>query len=190
MDKGTLRNTYLEKRLSLSTDEYQKRNQLLINRLLNYLDIGKIHFVHSFLAMTDKKEVDTFAIIEEIRSGNPEIRIAISKTLPKGELSHFLLNDQTKIEKNNWGIPEPVEGEAADIEEIDIVLVPLISFDKEGHRIGYGKGYYDRFLKKVSRAKKIGLALTPPLDHIPYSDRMDVRLDACISPFDIYEFSQ
>lgn len=188
MDKRTLRNTYLEKRLSLSTAEYQKRNQLLINRLLNYLDIENIHFVHSFLAMTDKKEVNTFAIIDAIRSISPKMLIAVSKTVAKGELSHYMLNEQTRIEKNNWGIPEPVAGEAANINEIDVVLVPLISFDKEGHRIGYGKGYYDRFLKKVPQAKKVGLALTPPLDHIPYSNEMDVRLDACVSPFENYEF--
>ncbi|UII33510.1 5-formyltetrahydrofolate cyclo-ligase [Fulvivirga ulvae] len=179
---------YLAKRLTLSPPEYNKRNRLLADKLIEYIDFVQVRFMHIFLSMTDKYEVDTFTIIRIVRELNPDIKIAICKTLPKGELSHYILNDRTRIEKNKWGIPEPVEGEAADIEEIDLVLVPLISFDKLGHRIGYGKGFYDRFLKKVPHAKKVGLALTPPLDTIEYSDEMDVKLDACVSPFEIYEF--
>lgn len=188
MDKNTLRETYLEKRLFLDPREYKRRNLLLIDQLMEFLDFKEIGFIHTFLSMSDKNEVDTFAIIETIRELNPEIIIAVSKTLPKGDLSHYLLNEHTKVLKNNWGIPEPVEGEAARITDIDIVLVPLICFDKQGQRIGYGKGYYDRFLKKVPNAKKIGLALTPPLDIITYADEMDVKLDACISPFKSYSF--
>lgn len=188
VNKNTLRKVYLEKRLSLSSDEYQNRNRLLIDRLVEFIDFRQTRFMHTFLSMTDKHEVDTFSIIKVARELNPEINIAICKTLPKGELSHYLLNERTRVEKNSWGIPEPVEGEAADIDNFDLVLVPLISFDKAGHRIGYGKGFYDRFLKKVPQAKKVGLALTPPLDIIEYADDMDVRLDACVSPFEVYQF--
>lgn len=188
VDKNTLRKVYLEKRLSLSQQEYESRNHQLLEHLMSLLNFTQVKFLHTFLAMIDKKEVNTFSIIKTVRGLNPDILIAVSKTLPKGDLAHYLLNERTSIKVNNWGIPEPVEGEAADISKIDLVLVPLISFDKEGHRIGYGKGYYDRFLKKVPQAKKIGLALTPPLDHIPYSDEMDVKLDACVSPFGVYHF--
>ena len=188
VDKNTLRQVYLGKRLTLSQQEYKRRNSLLLDRLIEYIDFSQVKFMHTFLSMADKYEVDTFSIIKTVKELNPEINIAICKTLPKGELSHYFLNDRTRIEKNKWGIPEPVEGEAADIAEIDLVLVPLISFDKAGHRIGYGKGFYDRFLKKVPQAKKVGLALTPPLDSIEYTDEMDVKLNACVSPFKIYNF--
>lgn len=188
VDKNTLRKVYLEKRLALSAEEYQRRNRLLIDRLIAYVDFAQVRYMHTFLSMTDKHEVDTYSIIKVARELNPDINVAICKTLPKGELSHYLLNERTRIEKNKWGIPEPVEGEAANIEAIDLVLVPLISFDRVGHRIGYGKGFYDRFLKKVPQAKKIGLALTPPLDIIEYSNEMDVKLNACVSPFEVYDF--
>ncbi|MBL6444961.1 5-formyltetrahydrofolate cyclo-ligase [Fulvivirga sp. 29W222] len=188
VDKNTLRKVYLEKRLTLSAEEYQRRNKLLIDRLIEYIDFTQVNFLHTFLSITDKYEVDTFSVIKIVRELNPDINIVICKTLPKGELSHYKLNDRTRIEKNKWGIPEPVEGDIADIEGIDLVLVPLICFDKVGHRVGYGKGFYDRFLKKVPKARKVGLALTPPLDIIKYSDEMDVRLNMCVSPFETYEF--
>lgn len=188
VDKNTLRKTYLEKRLALDPQEYLRRNQLLIEQLTTFLKPHNVGYMHIFLSMTDKNEVDTFAIIEALRVLKPGLTIAVSKTLPKGQLSHYILNENTKVLKNSWGIPEPVEGEAAHIPDIDLVFVPLISFDKTGHRIGYGKGYYDRFLKRVPHATKIGLAITPPLDLIPYSDDLDVKLDVCVSPFEIYNF--
>lgn len=163
---------------------------MLAERLLRFINFDEVRSVHTFLSMTDKNEVDTFSIIDAMKRRNAGIAIAVSKTLPKGELAHYQLNEHTTIEKNNWGIPEPVEGSAAVIHELDVVLVPLISFDLEGHRIGYGKGYYDRFLKTVPRAQKIGLALTPPLDHIPYSHEHDVQLDACVTPFNVYEYNK
>ena len=188
VDKNTLRQVYLEKRLFLSSEEYLRRNTLLLHQLLNYVDFKAVSCLHTFLSIVEKNEVDTVSIIDAVKAVNPEINIGICKTLSQGELAHFILNAKTVIEKNKWGIPEPVEGEALDIGKIDLVLVPLISFDKSGHRIGYGKGFYDRFLKKIPQAQKIGLALTPPLDVIQYADELDVKLDACVTPFGVYEF--
>jgi len=187
-DKKTLRGVYLEKRLFLSKKELHRRNTLLLVRLFQQIDFTQVNFFHTFLSITEKKEVDTFSIMEKATLKHPGIGIIISKTLPKGELQHYHHTEETIIETNNWGIPEPVSGSLAKLDDIDLVLVPLITFDKLGHRIGYGKGYYDRFLKKVPQAKKIGLSLAPPLDVIPYADEMDVKMDMCITPFNSYEF--
>lgn len=187
-DKKTLRSVYLEKRLFLSKEEHLRRNSMLLERLFQCIDFTQVNFLHTFLSITEKKEVDTFSIIEKASFQHPDIGIIISKTLPKGELQHYHHTEETIIKPNNWGIPEPISGHLAELDEIDLVLVPLITFDKQGHRIGYGKGYYDRFLKKVPQAKKIGISLAPPLDVIPYADEMDVKMDMCITPFRSYEF--
>jgi len=188
VDKNTLRTVYLEKRLTLSENEYALRNQLLANRIFDTINLSNVKSVHIFLSIDSKKEVLTSPIIEKLKTLNKGVVINISKTLKNGELSNFEFTDASDIKPNKWGIPEPVDGKISNLGAIDIVFVPLISFDKAGHRIGYGKGYYDRFLKKIPKAQKIGLSLSPPLDKILYISNMDVKLDVCITPFKEYNF--
>ena len=73
---------------------------------------------------------------------------------------HFLQDDEMYFEKNQYGIPEPIGGVTVDEKDIDIVFIPLLAFDELGNRVGYGKGYYDRFLSKCRKdVLKIGLSL-------------------------------
>jgi len=186
--KKVLRKVFLEKRLFLSEEEYLHRNTLLQSSIANHIDFKKFQCLHTFLSIASKKEVLTQPIIGQALAQNPNISVLVSKTLPGNKLSHYLYNQDTKIVINNWGIPEPSEADPISPAEVDLVLVPLITFDRLGHRIGYGKGYYDRFLKTIPHARKVGLSLAPTLDLIPFSDVMDVRLDSCITPFKVYEF--
>ncbi|MEP2773199.1 MAG: 5-formyltetrahydrofolate cyclo-ligase [Fulvivirga sp.] len=186
--KKVLRKVFLEKRLFLSEEEYLHRNTLLQSNIAKHIDFKKFQCLHTFLSIASKKEVLTQPIIGQALAQNPNISVLVSKTLPGNQLSHYLYNQDTKIVINNWGIPEPSEAEPISPSKVDLVLVPLITFDRLGHRIGYGKGYYDRFLKTIPNARKVGLSLAPTLDLIPFSDEMDVRLDSCITPFKVYEF--
>ena len=80
----------------------------------------------------------------------------------ENQLSHILLTDATLIRPNALGIPEPVGGLEVPIENVEVVFVPLLAYDKKGNRIGYGKGYYDRFLSTCpTRCIKIGLSFSP-----------------------------
>ena len=186
--KKILRDIFLAKRMFLSDSEYHSRNKKLKENLARFIAFEKYNYLHTFLSIAAKKEVLTAPIIELAKSQNPQIKVLITKTLPESQLAHFLLEHNTIIETNKWGIPEPVNATPFSHEKVDLILIPLISFDRSGHRIGYGKGYYDRFLKSVPNAKKIGLSLGPPLDLIPFSDEMDVKLDACFTPFATYSF--
>ena len=68
-------------------------------------------------------------------------------------------------------------------EELDLIFVPLLAYDKKGHRVGYGKGYYDRFLKECKDdCIKIGFSFFEPEDSIEGVNRHDVKLDYCITP--------
>lgn len=72
---------------------------------------------------------------------------------------------------------------------LDAVLVPLIAFDARGFRVGYGKGFYDRFLKTCrADCLKIGLSLFPPVEKIADTADFDVKLDACATPEKIWRF--
>ncbi len=91
--------------------------------------------------------------------------------------------------ENSWGISEPSSGARIKPEEIDMVVVPLLCFDVSGHRTGYGKGFYDRFLAACrSDCVKIGVSHFGPVDRIDDIREHDVRLDACVTPGHTYTF--
>ncbi len=105
------------------------------------------------------------------------------------EMHSVIVNDQTEFELNKFGIPEPVNATPMFPEEIDLVIVPLLAYSLKGHRVGYGKGYYDRFLKECRNdVIKIGFSYFAPEQDIAGTNRFDVKLDYCISPEKIYSF--
>jgi 5-formyltetrahydrofolate cyclo-ligase len=188
VNKQVLRETYLEKRLFLSEEEYVLRNSLLSQRFMESVDLSATTSLHTFLPMLEKREVNTWLIINFLRRQHPHINLYTSRTLADGHLEHYLLLEETRLKVSKWGIPEPVDTKPVSLNDLHIILVPLISFDKKGHRIGYGKGYYDRFLKKFPGALKIGVSLSPPLDKINFMDERDVAMHTCITPYAYYKF--
>lgn len=102
--------------------------------------------------------------------------------------SYFL--EGSKPALNAWGIPEPTQGILTDPSIIDFILVPLLAFDTQGYRVGYGKGYYDRFLKDCRNdSKKIGLSFFPPEKTISDLFEEDFRIDAVVTPDKLYTFN-
>ena len=188
VDKDLLRKTFLEKRLLLSKAELENRNRKLCDLLVSRIKSNGLDTVHIFMTIQGKKEVDTKRIAQALSKVNPDVSFITSKTKPKGILEHYEISENTKFEINKWGIPEPVGAVKADISKIDLVLIPLVVFDRSGHRIGYGKGYYDRFLKQVPQAMKLGVSLGPPLDTINGVGQHDIAMDACCTPFEYYKF--
>ncbi|RZJ25904.1 MAG: 5-formyltetrahydrofolate cyclo-ligase, partial [Flavobacterium sp.] len=134
-------------------------------------------------------EVDT-GLILHILSGKDR-NILISKSnFETRSMTHFLLTDNTKLEVNEYGIPEPVEGIEVPSNKIEVVFVPLLAFDKYGNRIGYGKGFYDKFLAECNpETIKIGLSFFEAAE--PWEDvfQSDVRLDYCVTPEKVYNFN-
>jgi 5-formyltetrahydrofolate cyclo-ligase len=104
-------------------------------------------------------------------------------------MSAIMVDDETAFEENKYGITEPVDGEVIDPQEIDMVLVPLFAFDKNGNRVGYGKGYYDRFLKNCREdVILVGISYFEPVEKIYDTHDYDVPLNFCITPQNLYEF--
>ena len=90
---------------------------------------------------------------------------------------------------NKWGIPEPLPFNLVGPEQIDAVLVPLVGFDTIGHRIGFGKGFYDRYLPLCRPdCLKIGISLFDPVDLIDEVESHDIPLDIAICPAKLYDF--
>jgi 5-formyltetrahydrofolate cyclo-ligase len=184
MTKQELRKIYLEKRKALSEAEYLHLNRLLCDHFFAGIDLSFVKVLHSFLPIVEKKEPDTWLIINRIQREFTHIRISIPKmNTSSGKLEHYFFEGPLQLKKNSWEIDEPGHGIPTPVEKIDIVLVPLLAFDNAGHRIGYGKGFYDRFLAECRNdCKRVGISLFPASEfNIPATDS-DFRLTHAITP--------
>jgi 5-formyltetrahydrofolate cyclo-ligase len=91
---------------------------------------------------------------------------------------------------DEWGIPVPQESVRVTATKIQVVFVPLLAYDKSGHRLGFGKGFYDRFLASLEQPiLKVGLSFFTPEDAIPVEPH-DIPLDYCITPEQILKFNK
>ncbi|MGC1205732.1 MAG: 5-formyltetrahydrofolate cyclo-ligase [Flavobacteriaceae bacterium] len=187
MTKAELRKTYKTLRNNVSEHDIDTFSLSIANQLLK-LPIWQHSFYHIFLSIEELKEINTDYILN-ILSGKDK-NILISKSdFGTGEMTHFLLTDNTIIKKNTYNIPEPVDGIEILNDKIDVVFIPLLAFDKQGNRVGYGKGFYDRFLANCNpETIKIGLSFFEAETKITDVFERDVKLDYCVTPTKIYKF--
>ena len=187
MTKKELRKKYKFLRAALSINEIDGFSLDIANQLLK-LPIWDYNFYHIFLSIEEQKEINTDYIIN-ILSGKDK-HIVISKSdFETRSMNHFLLTDNTKIKKNSYNIPEPVDGIEISHDKIEVVFIPLLAYDEKGNRIGYGKGFYDKFLSLCKKETiKIGLSFFEPESNISDVFESDIRLDYCVTPRSIYKF--
>jgi 5-formyltetrahydrofolate cyclo-ligase len=190
MQKGELRKLFQAQRKALSTAEYNAKCVQVYNRFFSDVDLKKINVIHTFLSIDNNKEPDTWLIINKLHDEYSHVRIAVPRIIPKtNDLENFYLDSLTQLVTNEWGIPEPVSGTKTPSEQIDLVLVPLLIFDAQGHRVGYGKGFYDKFLGQCrSDTLRVGLSLFPPVEKIDDVNDFDVALDCCVTPEKMFVF--
>ena len=187
MKKSELRPKYKALRKQLSENEIEEMSLAVANKLLK-LPIWEKTYFHIFLPITEHHEVNTEFILHLLSGKDKEIIISKSDFETRN-MTHFLLTDNTKIKKNDYNIPEPIDGIEVPSHKIEVVFVPLLAFDKKGHRVGYGKGFYDKFLSECKpETIKIGLSFFEAEEMIADVFEADVKLDYCVTPEKIYEF--
>ena len=187
MLKHEIRKLYLQKRKALHVQEAIKFNEDIKLQFDSFLS-PKILTVHIYLPIPSKEEIDTLPIIDGLWEHNIRV-VAPVMDAQKNAMSSWLLTRETEIVANDWEVPEPSKSIKINDIEIDLVVVPLLAFDKSGYRVGYGKGYYDKFFASLDHeVMKIGLSFFSPLDHITDLDPWDIPLDYCITPEGIIKF--
>jgi 5-formyltetrahydrofolate cyclo-ligase len=189
MTKQEIRDQFINLRNILTEVEYNQRSQKLSDIFFSSIDISAVQTLHVFLPITSKREPNTWLIIDWLIEEFSNIRICIPKMDNGNKLTNFYFEGRDQIKDNKWNIPEPQFGEITATDLIDLVIVPLLAFDLEGNRVGYGKGYYDRFLKECRMdCKKVGLSFFDPLEKISDINANDVKLTHCITPKKSYTF--
>lgn len=187
MTKKELRKKYKAFRCLFSQEEIEDKSLAIANRLLQ-LDIWEATYFHLFLTIKEQREVETEYILHLLSGKDKEIVVSKSD-FASLTMTPILMTDSTKFVKNEYNIFEPENGLEVPVSKIDVVFVPLLAFDKKGNRVGYGKGFYDKFLAKCTpETIKIGLSFFESEAAISDVFEDDIQLDYCITPDKVYDF--
>ena len=189
MLKSEARAIYLAKRKSISLDEKELLDQAILAEFKK-IDLTALKCIHIYLPIIAQNECNTYPIIEFIRENYPKIHLAIPKAnFENGQMDAVFLNADTQLATNNLGIAEPINGAAINPIDIDMIICPLLAFDLKGNRVGYGKGFYDRFLAQCKTdAIKLGLSYFEPIASLADCNEQDFPLSMCITSSQNYFF--
>jgi 5-formyltetrahydrofolate cyclo-ligase len=191
MLKAELRKICLAKQKRLSTDARNEKSRQIANLFFQSFDLKNMRFLHCFLPIEKFNEIDTLPVFQKIWREFPQITTLVPRVnFQNKEIENLKFTSETKLVKNIWDINEPIQNEAIEGEKIDAVLVPLLSVDAKGFRVGYGKGFYDKFLRNCrADCLKIGLSYFAPVKEISDAQDFDVKLDFLITPEKVWRFA-
>lgn len=184
MFKTELRKFYLQKQKQLSLFDSKIKSGQITDLIFQNFDLNKISFLHCFLSIEKFNEIDTNLIFRKIWRELPQIKTFVPRVnFQVGNIDNLKFAPETELVKNTWEIFEPTHDATIETEKIDLVLVPLLCFSARGFRVGYGRGFYDKFLKNCrADCLKIGLSYFEPVAVIADVQEFDVRLDFCVTP--------
>jgi 5-formyltetrahydrofolate cyclo-ligase len=189
MLKTDIRKLYKAKRSALSEHDIDYLSRKITQNVLRNFDITNT-ICSIFLPISRQNEVNTYFILELVNQLKTTFVVSKSE-FETGELLHFIYESNNQLEENTLGIPEPKYGTAIHPREIDFVFVPLLAIDDRGNRVGYGKGFYDRFLAQCSsKCQFIGLHLFDEFVTIDDLNPLDIPMHSCVTPNKIYHFEQ
>lgn len=187
MQKAEIRKIYKEKRLSLTPEQYEAQNKAISQLFWETVDLTSVRCIHCYLPVLSRKEVNTFLIIDTLLADFEQVRLLVPKIV-EGEMVSKAYANGVALEVNSFGVLEPI-GHNVSLEIPDLVITPLLSFDPQGYRVGYGGGYYDKYFAALpANVLKVGLSFFPSIAQIDDLDEFDIALDLCITPEKVYEF--
>lgn len=192
MLKAELRRIYLARQKALSPQERVEKSGQIVENFFQNFDLSRVKFLHCFLPIEKFNEIDTNPIIERVWSEFSHIETLVPRVnFQTSEIENLKINGKTELAQNQWHIHEPTHNELIEAEKIDLILVPLLVFDKGGYRVGYGKGFYDRLLKNCrTDCRKIGLSYFSPVESIGDAQDFDIPLNFCITPEGIFDYTR
>ena len=188
MKKDIVRNTYSKKRQELSSSMFEEESFQIVQKTIELLKKYKPECIHCFLPIHSKDEINTIMIIQYCWKNNINVVVPVSN-FEDGTLKNAEFKPHTKTKQTKHNITEPVDPIWKKTDYIDIVVTPLLAFDLKGYRVGYGKGFYDRFFSSLHKdAKRIGVSLFEPCNSIENITEQDIPLTHCVTPNKIYSF--
>lgn len=175
-EKKDIRKEILDKRLALPKEELYQKSEIICNTFLKLDQYQKSDLIYIY--MDFKNEVMTKRIIEDAHQNGK--KVAIPKVEGDRIIFYYLENNQKELEEGYFGIREPQIAKPVTNSK-GIMVVPGIAFDEYGYRIGYGKGFYDRYLHENDIFQKISLVLELQMVEKVPSDKHDIPVDMIVT---------
>ena len=177
--KEALRRRLRSQRKSISEANFATWSATIVDLLQKQEEYRQANTIHCYVSMNKRREVNTHPLIQKMLEAGKTVVVPQTQ-FKDHSLRHFKIPSFDDLTKNKWGVLEPEGGENVAIKELDLVVVPLVAGDRERNRIGYGGGFYDRFLSQVA-CPKIGLCFEQNiLSELP-TEPFDIALDKIIS---------
>ena len=187
MTKAEIRQHYLNKRKQLSPLEIKNKQRGLLKHCALY-DLSPFSIVHLFLSIQKQREPNTQPLIEHLFFEGKTV-VASRSDFNTKQMTHWAVSPESLWQTNSYGIPEPTKGTPVPPSAIDLVFVPLLGYDVKGQRVGYGQGFYDRFLSVCApHTVFVGLSYFPPGPEITDCESTDIGLHYCIHSDGIIRF--
>lgn len=153
--KKEIRSRHLKQRAMMSDDEYLQRSQSICAQLISLFNEEYVKSAHVFLPIIGRKEPDINPFIQHLIDSGVTVVVPVAQAHSR-VMNHSIITKETVFESGVWGEPIPKQTNWTAFEHYDMILIPMLAVDRNGYRLGYGKGYYDHFLKSV-RGKRIGV---------------------------------
>ena len=186
MKKSEIRKVYLEKKESLTESEVHSLSEKIFANFLSEFDLKENQKIHCFLSIPEKGEVETKLFLNYFFEN--KIRVFVPKIV-KGRLISIEITKETPLIESAWGIKEPAGNEDCGVKDFDFIITPLLYADQSGNRVGYGKGFYDRFFSEINtNTVKIGVSFFPPSETVEDVSEFDVPLNYLVTPTEILSF--
>lgn len=177
LTKQAMRREALKRRAALNADERLALSGCITARTLRYVAEHGVHTV--FLYASTREEVDTTQLLTELLQRG--CTVCLPKCYDGGVMEAYAVTDIRELQSGRFGILEPTAERLASPESIDIAFVPGCLFGKNGGRLGYGGGYYDRFLPRCTSALYIGLSYSACVTETVPCEPFDVRMHSLIT---------
>lgn len=188
MQKNIIRKIYLNKRQELSSSIFKEKSSRLIEDTVSLIDKDRPKCVHCFLPIFAKDEIDTTPIIQYCWDNKISLLVPVSN-FNEGTMRNAEFRPDTKTVQKKYNITEPLNPVWIANHNIDMVITPLLAFDAKGYRVGYGKGFYDRFFDSLNKdTKRVGISIFDHCEDIEDLAKHDIPLTHCVTPNKTYFF--
>ncbi|MCW9706798.1 5-formyltetrahydrofolate cyclo-ligase [Fodinibius salsisoli] len=177
--KEEIRKQLRAKRNQIPETDFIRKSQLIIKLLQQQEEYLAAEKIHCYVSMNGRREVNTHPLIKEMIANNKQVVVPVTN-FQEQSLEHCKLESFDDLELNKWGVLEPREGEQYNLAALDLIIVPMVGGDEHAQRIGYGGGFYDRFLQDL-KCPTIGLCFEQNMVSELPTESFDIPLDKIIT---------